>query len=773
MPQSSEIHFQWQNLNLRRTIYPFREQKLRDFLIIYKEIDLWAEYRDQPVPPHLADELTKEHTRLEVEQAGAELEKKQVQAAVAKIRLKYRDILRTPEVKQLDNQINLLERELHSLNARKKVRARQVDWYDRFAPEHPYYEKWKTDLALITNSFNDLSERLDNLENQRNQIIAPYLEESTVLDTRYTNINRSIEDLKKTKKALPGLSKNGDVTRQAVVSWLIQKYKRDLERAGHDQLLQKILERFEEQPGRFPKWLQYMVIHFSGMRYRSAHGSWADPRDLVKLIRIDDLKVQILESPETELLPLFEQAVEWLEAGKLAAETPLEVRKLERQQRVLNSSNRRQELLKICSAREIDKVDKLSKLQVLDELRAIRDRFPPWAWKEIVSRTELRLETNQPDWETLSKGEQRERWLAENNHWRELMNAWTGREITGWRKEHSRTLDLIVTRAVCNEIAEHIQHLRGLDPAPGLTHKVQWYSNRHRVNPDCCYFVKPTSREMLLPGASIFFLGWTTKRPNEWQVAQPAGVLQGLPRAGKKPDLRQPNRRKIARGEFKYEIGQEIKRISRLSGDDGTRQPQTAEYDRQAQGKLLTEWLRWTHEATVVEIAEMSNGVNVLTFETGQIGLNVRPLRRLLDHWDIYVGYSPPGEVEEDALKDMLNPVALLPEISEVPVMFEIEIAYTAPLPVELTLNDIKVKRQKDLDKISSWNQLTLRQQQVIAMVVKGYTTREIATQLDTSQSNVRTHISRAMAVFGVHTRTACVEILRDWDFSSLGPLVK
>jgi DNA-binding NarL/FixJ family response regulator len=58
-------------------------------------------------------------------------------------------------------------------------------------------------------------------------------------------------------------------------------------------------------------------------------------------------------------------------------------------------------------------------------------------------------------------------------------------------------------------------------------------------------------------------------------------------------------------------------------------------------------------------------------------------------------------------------------------------------------------------------------------MVVKGYTTREIAAQLDTSQSNVRTHISRAMAVFGVHTRTACVEILRDWDFTSLGSLVK
>src|SRR5574338_82803 len=39
-----QAYFQWQNDVLLKTIYPLREMKLRDFLIYYKEIDLWAQY---------------------------------------------------------------------------------------------------------------------------------------------------------------------------------------------------------------------------------------------------------------------------------------------------------------------------------------------------------------------------------------------------------------------------------------------------------------------------------------------------------------------------------------------------------------------------------------------------------------------------------------------------------------------------------------------------------------------------------------------------------
>ena len=48
-------HFQWQNPILLKDIYPMRLQKLRDFLIFYKEADLWAEYKDKNISALAAD----------------------------------------------------------------------------------------------------------------------------------------------------------------------------------------------------------------------------------------------------------------------------------------------------------------------------------------------------------------------------------------------------------------------------------------------------------------------------------------------------------------------------------------------------------------------------------------------------------------------------------------------------------------------------------------------------------------------------------------------
>ncbi len=49
------MYFQWQNEVLLKTIYPLREMKLRDFLVYYKEIDLWAEYKVRKIENLQAD----------------------------------------------------------------------------------------------------------------------------------------------------------------------------------------------------------------------------------------------------------------------------------------------------------------------------------------------------------------------------------------------------------------------------------------------------------------------------------------------------------------------------------------------------------------------------------------------------------------------------------------------------------------------------------------------------------------------------------------------
>src|SRR6266542_6626705 len=43
------MYFQWQNEILCKTIYPMREPKLRDFLVYYMEVDLWAQYKNKDI----------------------------------------------------------------------------------------------------------------------------------------------------------------------------------------------------------------------------------------------------------------------------------------------------------------------------------------------------------------------------------------------------------------------------------------------------------------------------------------------------------------------------------------------------------------------------------------------------------------------------------------------------------------------------------------------------------------------------------------------------
>ena len=55
LPLPATYHFQWQNPILLKDIYPMRLQKLRDFLLFYKEADLWAEYKNKTIASLAAD----------------------------------------------------------------------------------------------------------------------------------------------------------------------------------------------------------------------------------------------------------------------------------------------------------------------------------------------------------------------------------------------------------------------------------------------------------------------------------------------------------------------------------------------------------------------------------------------------------------------------------------------------------------------------------------------------------------------------------------------
>ncbi len=428
-----------------------------------------------------------------------------------------------------------------------------------------------------------------------------------------------------------------------------------------------IYQRFQKEPERFSQWLQYMVVHFSGMRYASAHGSWADPRDL--LVRLQAPKI------EEEIKALDDAMVEELCREKVAVyETSTGVsspklagaQEKEWRDRIgwylpnlkgNNPKTRRQGLIDLRKAEDAYEIRSRPTQEVLDTLQSMKATFPGWAWKEIVRFTPLRVtEVSDLGWEKLTPQEVEERNAQQSNDIRVIMDAWENHDPTAWREEHGRTQEVIVTRLVCNETAEHCQHIRGRLPPGGLAARPKWYvANEAEGKLPGAYFVKPTSEVDYTQGASILwlrFVNFSTMNPLQWQIAKSIETKQkvGLLPAGF-------NTKKAKDGGWVYQLG-----------DVTTRSRTTVTANNQ--NVVERQWLRWIHEATVAEVAETADGMMVLTYETAlpggdndtsAVGMFKMPLDWHLsdgteDHYNrSFVGYVPEGQVPHEHLKTMLD----------------------------------------------------------------------------------------------------------------------
>lgn len=549
--------------------------------------------------------------------------------------------------------------------------------------------------------------------------------------------------------------------------WKIMQYEEKLTIKDQRGLIEAILERFDQEAERFPLWLRYMVIHFSGMRYQSAHGSWADPRDLLESLKIEELTVKNKATAPEEIERAAAQALVELQKQKETETNKRNLSQIDRHIKMLESQfNKGRALLEIEIEKAGREIEGLSEKEILQSLEAKKNRFPDWVWKEIVSRTALRLEADEADWETLTPEETQKRWSWEQRHWREIMDAWERKDITGWRKEHERTLSLIVSRAVCNEVSEHIHHLRGLIPGAGLTSKPVWYLNHQKSNPGKAYFKRPARIEDLKPGASILWLGWVSREPNAWQIAHPLSGVDILPASAKTTAV---NRRGIVKGKgdtWNYRVeGNKFVRRAQPFITKVVNPPKV----KTVKGPEIKEWLRWTHEAIVIDVVEMADGKYVMTFETGQIGVNLRPLSHILDRWDVFVGYIPEGEVDATKLGGMLDRDKILPTpVPRVEEEVQPEMVFSLPMVEEPALEEAEPGVVSGLQIVQRWQSLTRREKQVVALICMGNSTRVVATRLDTSTSNINSHVSNAMKKFGVKHRESLCAWLADWDFSSV-----
>lgn len=455
-----------------------------------------------------------------------------------------------------------------------------------------------------------------------------------------------------------------------------EEYKNSLLQKDHRQLLEDVAAEFLRSPTRYPLWLQYMVVHFSGMRYQSAHGSWADPKDLLLSLRMRSIEHNLKRAGEDAIRAMCEEryalyqsarqapgadAAEQAAAPALArAADPAWKRRVEHHIRALDPAsgyNKTKALLDVQIDEEDYEIQQLSDAQALAGLEGMKDQIPDWMWNEIVRTTNLRLtQVKQAGWEQLTAEEREQRYAAGMAPYREILEKWKREHLTAWREAHDRSSQLIVTRAVCNEVAEHIQHIRGRTPSGGLTAKPEWYLRcekdpRLARVPDKPYLVKPKTAADFRPGASILWLSWVHKEPNIWQIARPIVLRSGeeLIPAGRD-----------AQNEITNTGSAFVRRVRFAEkGPDGRT------YERQSQ-----QWLRWNHEATVVEVTETADGPVVLTFETAlpgedrrqsTIGVFKRYLSDLKHNVSpaqmngTFVGYVPEGAVPYDDLHDMLD----------------------------------------------------------------------------------------------------------------------
>lgn len=733
------VHFQWQNDVLLKTIYPLREMKLRDFLIYYKEIDLWAQYSKANLAP-LQAEYTAARKKAVVEAYklyasrrdyflrpvtaadlapviapdAAELARINNLHQVFKSSFKYKDVRK--EKYFVSDRI--YEWELHRNEAQRLVASKQrrINSIRENNAAHPSLPKEETELKGLQTaldmaqielerlrgflaSFDKIEKRklaLFNAQNEASRSKANLAPRLTDLNDQLASARRKAVDPAKIAQIQGEADKlasqirgydqtlaapeeayvtdfklEGPLSAKEVTAWKMEEYRAALAGKNHQQLLEEIVQRFVSQPQRYPLWLQYMVIHFSGMRYQSAHGSWADPKDLLINLRSAAIAEDLKKLDEGAIAAAAEKTRAAYanpalipNAPKLTkASEPEWKEKIAHHLRGLASvsaSAQRSALLNLRIDEENYEIESLAPDAALEALKAYKTLLPDWMWKEIISLTQLRLtEVKDPNWEKLTDQQQQERYLAEYNKFRQILDAWKERNITSWREEHDKTNELIVTRSVCNEVAEQIQHLRGWSPPGGLTPKAGWYKQHETEkkipgNPPP-YIRKPASRADFTPGASILWLRFVSKAPNPWQTAKPFSreADEGLLPASFLTKKAGP----AAAASWTYAMTDPITRTRKITNEKKVTVSET-------------QYLRWIHEATVVEVADTAEDTVVLTFETAlpyddrrlsSVGINKHQLSWLTaapnekEYNQPYVGYLPEGEVPAADLEHMLD----------------------------------------------------------------------------------------------------------------------
>jgi hypothetical protein len=685
---SPTYNFQWQNPILLKDIYPMRLQKLRDFLLFYKEADLWAEYKNKNTSTLAAD--------------VAEYEKGMDAARAAELR-QYSDLKKyflTKDVRSLFAKYKPIEEEALAL-IQKNHDIFIASWPKDIRGERTFIqsriESFKTQLGFLRDRVRYLQRQLEGMPPEhpnRPKVEAEYklksesampmvLEEMEKLrqfDATYDKLQGPKLEWYKLTKADPNYKTTEEqfllnygpkvpVTVKDIVRLKVEQYARTLESKDQYQLLADIQARFEKEPKRFPLWLQYMIVHFSGMRYKSAHGSWADPKDLLVRLRLAEVQKAQATLSDADVATKCSQKIAQYEGNDpnkpaLAKATDKawkdKVAMHMQGVRASGPKTRRAGLAALAEEEARYEFLTMTTDQALAKLETMKSQLPAWAWKWIVMLTPLRVNhVTSAGWETFTPEEDKIRFADTALY--PLFSKWASDNIGMWRSEHGRSQEIIVTRAVCNETAEHVQHIRGHLPPGGLTDNAARYVKLAAEKARGSYFIHPTGAEHYTQGASIFWLRYVNSQPSQWQIPKPTQDSNGVGLApsqfpGKGPQNKGGKNAAPAAMPWHY-------------NNRGFTRSRTA-LDAQKKKVTQSQWLRWIHEATVIEVLDTADGTYVYTFETSLpddfrgtscLGVFRNTLRWNLDDGPednynrAFVGYVPESQAPLVNIKPLMD----------------------------------------------------------------------------------------------------------------------
>jgi len=681
-------HFQWQNEILLKDIYPMRVQKLKDFLTFFKEADLWVQYKDKDISTLNSDvaeyEQGMDNARAADFKQYSTLKKYFLTTAIDGFFVSY---------KPVEPDAMALVQKNHDLFA--------SSWPKDIRGERPFIQSrlqsFKTNLGFLRDRIRYLQRMLEGMapeNSNRPKIEAEYnlkngsalpmlsdeMDKLYAFDATYDKLGGPKLEWYKLTKADPNYKTTEEeflvnydpkvpVTLQDIVRLKAEQYAKTLEGKDQYDLLREIRLRFEKEPDRYPLWLQYMVIHFSGMRYKSAHGSWADPKDLLVRLKVKDLQAAQAKLSDADVTTKCAQKIAQYEGdtpnkpalAKTNDKTWKDRVALQMQGVKANGpKTKRNGLNGLMELEARYDFMTMTTDEALSQLSVMKPKLPDWAWKWIVMLTSMRItEVNAPGWETFTPEEDKTRFA--DLEFYPIFSKWAVDNTGMWRPEHGKTQEVIVTRAVCNETAEHSQHIRGHLPPGGLTDNAARYVKLAAAKTPGTYFVHPTDAKDFTQGASIFWLRYVNNQPSQWQVPKPTEDSNGVGLVpaeylGKRPQPKGGKNAAPVAVPWQYAQG------------GFTRNRTTIDANKQK--STQTQWLRWIHEATVIGVVDTADGTYVYTYETSLpddfrgtscLGVFRNTLRWNLDDGTednynrSFVGYAPEGDVPLDNLKPLMD----------------------------------------------------------------------------------------------------------------------